>query len=232
MLTEYAKDWSSESNPIKEVDQARCIEKLKKIGKIRSYPKGGVVSRPGDSGEVCFVVLSGMITAQVIAEDGAENHYISHKAGNVLLDAQCLCEWTETAEFYAAEPSELIAIGRVNLLAAMEKDFEIALFFMGTLSRKFRWYVEHCRNLSMYSAMRRFCDLLLEMADNYGEKNGQELRLRKKVSQEELAKQLHVNRLTVIRCIKELREQGLVGSADGYICIRDLSALKVFKNRV
>ena len=169
------------------------------------------------------------MTAQVITEDGIENQYINHKSGNVLLEAQCFCEWIETATFYAAENTELLQLKRSDLIAAMERDFELALFFIGTLSMKFRWYVEHCRSLSMFSAIHRFCDLLEEMAESYGEKKDGKIKLRKKISQEELAKQLHVNRLTIIRCMKELRDHELLETEEGYISIPDLDALKNFR---
>ena len=222
--------WDPDAYPIKEVDPQRCIEKLKKIGAVRSFPKGAVISESGAVGKGCFIVLEGLVYAQVITADGSENQYINHKAGNIVLEAQCFCEWTEIANFITAEKTEVLYLRRADLLAAMEKDFELALFFIGTLSMKFRWYIEHCRNLSMFGALHRFCDLLIEIANSYGEEKGDKIKLRKKISQEELAKQLHVNRLTIIRCMKELRDKGLVGTEDGYLCFPDLGALKQFRN--
>jgi len=229
-FTHNDNDWDPEAYPIKEVDPKRCIEKLKLIGEIRSFPKGAVISESGTVGEGCFIVLEGIVKAQVITEDGTENQYINHKAGYALLEAQCFCEWTEVANFYTAESTKVLYLKRANLMAAIGKDPELALFFIGTLSVKFRWYIEHCRSLSMFGAMHRFCDLLIEMANSYGESKGDKIRLKKKISQEELAKQLHVNRLTIIRCMKELRDKGLVGTEDGYLSFPDLGALKKFRN--
>ena len=230
MSTQNESDWDSESYPIKEVDTERCIEKLKLIGEVRSYSKGAVVSQSGAKDPICFVVLEGSITAQVMTEDGKENQYISHRAGQALLEAQCFCEWVEVAEFSAAEHTKVLVLKRPELLAAIEKDPELSLFFIGTLSMKFRWYVEHCRNLCMFSAMRRLCDLLLEMAKSYGEIKGGNTILKKKISQEDMAKQLHVNRLTILRCMKELRDYGMVGTENGYYSFPDLNALKKFGN--
>ena len=224
--------WDHDVHPIKEVDPERCIEKLKQIGEIRSFPKGTEISKYGAEGEGCFIVLEGLVKAQVITEDGTENQYINHKAGYAVLEAQCFCEWGEVANFYTAEPTTVIFLKRVNLLAAMEKDFELSLFFIGTISSKFRWYIEHCRSLSMFGAMHRFCDLLIEMANSYGEAHDDKIRLKKRISQEELAKQLHVNRLTVMRCMKELRDKGLVETEDGFISFSDLAALYKFKDEV
>jgi len=234
MPTEIENDWDPGTYPVKEANPARCIEKLKLIGDIRSYPKGTTIVESGVNAGVCFIVLEGLVTAHVLAESGTENMYISHKAGYAVLEAQCFCEWTETAYFQAEEPTQVLVLKRAELLKAMEHDFELALFFIGTLSMKFRWYVEHARNLSAHGAMRRCCDLLIEMSNQYGEprRDADSVRIGKKISQEELAKKLHVNRLTVIRCMKELREKGLVETVEGHICIRDLKALKTFREEV
>ena len=220
--------WDPNTYPIKEVDPERCIEKLKGIGEILSYPKGATIVESGAHIDSCFIVLEGLATAHVLAESGAEHLYIGHNAGYAVLEAQCFCEWSETAYFQAEEPTKILVLKRAELLAAMERDFELALFFIGTLSIKFRWYVEHCRNLSAHGAMHRFCDLLIDMATRYGTPGEGGLRLNKKISQEELAMKMHVNRLTVIRCMKELRDNGLADTKDGYIFIRDMDELKSF----
>jgi len=232
MFSYNDRDWDPEAFPIKEADPKRCIEKLKLIGEVRSFSKGSIVSKSGEGGEGCFVVLEGAVTAQVITEDGIENQYINHKKGYILLEAQCFCEWTEVADFYASEDTETLFIKRADLMGAIEKDSELALYFIGSLSMKFRWYVEHCRNLSIYGAMHRLCTLLVEMAASYGEDKGDRIKLKKKIIQEDLAKQLHVNRLTIIRCMKELRDKGLIGTEDGHLTIPDLNALKEFRNEV
>ena len=224
--------WDPEVHPIKEVDTERCIEKLKQIGEIRTYPKGATISGPGAAEGGCFIILEGLVKAQVITEDGTENQYINHKAGYAALEAQCFCEWTENANFYTAENTKVIYLKRAVLFAAMEKDFELCLFFIGTLSMKFRWYIEHCRSMCIFGAMHRFCDLLIEMASKDGENKEGKTVLKKRVSQEELAMRLHVNRLTVIRCMKELRDKKLIGTENGRMYISDINALKKFKEEV
>ncbi|MCL2493488.1 MAG: Crp/Fnr family transcriptional regulator, partial [Clostridiales bacterium] len=223
MLTKNNDDWDPEVFPIKEVDPGRCIEKLRQIGEIRSYEKDELLVESEFSESVCFVVLEGLVIAQVLTEAGTENQYINHTAGYALLEAQCFCEWTENAQFQAKEPTTAVLLTRTDLLAAVEGDPELALFFLGTLSQKFRWYIEHARNLSAHSALRRYCDLLLKMVAHDSETVDGKLRVCKKISQEEIGKKLHVNRLTVIRCMKELRGKGLIETKeDGYICIPDI----------
>jgi|GEM_PF-3516598 len=228
-MAENDGGWDPETYPIREVDHARCIEKLKQIGEIKYYTKGESLTESGYSEDSCFIVLEGLVVAQVLTEAGSINQYINHKEGYPLLEAQCFCEWVEAAQFLAKEPTTALVLKRADLLAAMEKDFELSLFFIGTLSIKFRWYVEHARNLSAHSAMKRFCDLLINMGAHDSEMVEGKHRFRKRVSQEEIGKRLHVNRQTVIRCMKELRGKGLVEiEEDGFICIPDMDALKRF----
>ena len=232
MFTHDDSDWDLNIFPIKETDPKRCIEKLKQIGEIRFFPKGEIVSKSGGGRDGCFIVLEGSVRTQLVTEDGIANQYINHSAGYAVLEAQCFCEWIELADFYAIEDTETIYVKREDLLTAMENDFELALYFIGTLCVKFRWYAERYRNRIMFGAMHRFCDLLIKMAHDNGEKKDDKTQLKKKVSQEEFARQLHVNRLTIIRCMKELRERGLVGTEDGFLSFPDLNNLEKFRNEV
>ena len=232
MQTSDGGDWDPYIHPIKEVDTARCIEKLKKFGEVCSYAQGEPLAKPGEASGVCFIVLEGEVVAQVLTEAGAVNQYIAHKPGYTLLEAQCFCEWTEAAAFLAKEPTEALMLKRADLFKAIEGDSELALFFIGTLSQKFRWYVEHARNLSAHSALKRCCDLLLTLAEHDSGAVTGERRFCKRISQEEIGNRLHVNRLTVIRCMKDLRDRGFIEMNEKKICFPDIDALKRFRDTV
>lgn len=46
------------------------------------------------------------------------------------------------------------------------------------------------------------------------------------MSQEYISSVLGINRITIVRLMKELREQGLVEKRNGYYCIQDMGQLK------
>jgi CRP/FNR family transcriptional regulator len=221
---------NSTSFPIKEVNPERCIEKLKSVGEIKSYAKDAVVSAPGASGSRCFVVLEGSVQAQHHTVSGMENAYIAHGPGYAMLEAQCFCEWTETAYFRAMEPSMLLMLERRKLMEALKGDHELALFFIGTLSEKFRWYIDHARNLSAHSAMWRLCEQILSFADQYGKPHDGNILIDRKYSQQTLANMLHLNRITVVRYIKELKDMKLIEYVNGYLCVRDMAALSNYRD--
>jgi len=226
------RGYDTEKHPIKEVDPERCIEKLKKVGQVRAYAKGDVLAEPGRADLPAFIVLEGAVVAQYNTPSGEENVYITHEPGFALLEAQCFCEWSETAYFRATEPTRALAIERKALMRAVAEDPELALFFIGTLSMKFRWYIEHARHLSAYCAMWRLCDLLIHHAQTHGapQEDGTVL-ITKKLSQQLIGNMLHINRITVVRNFKELKEMGLVETDGGNVRIFDLPRLIEYRNQ-
>jgi len=217
-------------SPIREVNRARCIEKLTRVGEIKSYAKNAVVFAPDTTATSCFIVLEGSVQAQHHTVNGMENSYIAHTPGFAMLEAQCFCEWTETAYFRAMEPSMLLMLERRKLMEALKGDHELALFFIGTLSEKFRWYIDHARNLSAHSAMWRLCEQILSFADQYGKPHDGNILIDKKFSQQALANMLHLNRITVVRYLKELKELDLIEYVNGYLCVRDRQALTDYRD--
>lgn len=68
----------------------------------------------------------------------------------------------------------------------------------------------------------------LTFAERYGVDYDGKILIKEKLSQQMLANLLGVNRITMVRTIKELREMGLVEQVNGFYCIRDQQKIQAF----
>ncbi|MDR1815850.1 MAG: Ig-like domain-containing protein [Clostridiales Family XIII bacterium] len=218
--------------PIKEADPARCVEKLKAAGETRAFPKGAIVAHPGDSAPSCFLVLEGSVEAYTYTPAGAENVFMIHDAGYFFLEPQCLGEIPVMVYFRATEATVLLELPRDRLLFAMEEDFELAEYFIGILCEKFTWAIRHATDIATHGAMWRLCDLLVNLMNAHGEEQSDgSVVIRKRISQQTLSNMLHVNRVTVVRLIKDLKEAGILDSAHGTVRVFDREKLIRFRDR-
>jgi CRP/FNR family transcriptional regulator len=64
------------------------------------------------------------------------------------------------------------------------------------------------------------------MADCYGVNYDGKVLIQEKVSQQTIANNLHANRVTIARAIRDLKSLGLVEYINGYYCIRSIDKLK------
>ena len=78
--------------------------------------------------------------------------------------------------------------------------------------------------------MMKVCNLLLMFAERYGVPYDGKLLIKEKISQQMMANLLGVNRITMVRAIKELREMGFVDQVNGFYCIRDKERMRQYMN--
>lgn len=74
----------------------------------------------------------------------------------------------------------------------------------------------------------KVCNLLLTFAERYGVPYDGKTLIKEKISQQMMANLLGVNRITMVRAIKELREMGLIEQVNGFYCIRDKERMQKF----
>ena len=204
----------------------RGIGRLKELGIKRRLPGKFLLAQAGDKTKYCYVVTSGRIVSYEYSTCGEERINSVNEAESVLLEENLLFDYAVPVNVRTAVASEVVCIDRAALLQAIQEKPEIAIDIMQSLSMKLLSSVEQIRCLNEHSAMQKVCNLLLIFAERYGYPKGDTIVIREKLSQEYISSLLGINRITVVRVMKELREQGLVEKRSGYYCIQDVSQLK------
>ncbi len=204
----------------------RGVERLKELGMKKRLPREFLLAQERDKTEYCYVVTDGKMVSYEYSVGGEERIYSVYEAESVLLEENLLFDYAVPVNIRTTVATEVVCIDRIALLQAIQEDPEIAVDIMQSLSMKLLSSVEQIRCLNERSAMRKVCNLLLSFAKRYGYAKGDTIVIREKMSQEYISSLLGINRITVVRVMKELREQGLVEKRNGYYCIQDMGQLK------
>ena len=116
----------------------------------------------------------------------------------------------------------MICINRGSLLTAICEDSEIAVDLMQSLSMKTLSSMEQMRCMNELNAVRKVCNLFLILAERYGAADSGGIVIREKLSQEYISSLLGLNRITVVRVMKSLKEQGVIQRRNGCYWISDV----------
>jgi CRP/FNR family transcriptional regulator len=108
----------------------------------------------------------------------------------------------------------------------MSEDFNVVINIVKSISYKFLVAMEQIRESRCHEATWRFCSLLLMFAENYGIPYEDKILIKEKLSQKILSDILGVNRITVNRIIKKLKDIDLIVQINNYYCIYDTERLK------
>ena len=107
-----------------------------------------------------------------------------------------------------------------------KKDIDIVMDICRSLAGKFLSAMGQIRSGQQKSAEWKICRLLEIFMENYGQPYDGKILLAEKISQQMMADMLGMNRVTITRKFKELRELSLVEQINGYICVRSPEALR------
>ena len=92
--------------------------------------------------------------------------------------------------------------------------------------------MDQVREATQCSITRKACSLLPTVSERYGVDYDGKILIKEKISQQMLANLLGVDRITMVRTVKQLREDDLIGQVNGFYCIRDNQKLLDFMSSV
>ncbi len=203
-------------------------EKFSNLGKPVSFAKGEIVAQAGRHPTHCYYVLEGRMMAFEYTTTTGERYYNFNEAGSLVMEANILLERDTPVSFVAITDVKARAISREELLRALKEDDALALEIMPSLSYKFMAAMDQVREATQCNVAWKVCNLLLTFAERYGVPYDGKTLIKEKISQQMMANLLGVNRITMVRAIKELREMGLIEQVNGFYCIRDKERMQKF----
>jgi CRP-like cAMP-binding protein len=128
----------------------------------------------------------------------------------------------ETAE--AMEDCEVSMIPREDLLALLYRDRDVSIRFIKMLARDMKQKEQHLLELAYASVRQRVAQALLRVHQRFAKDDGNDLGVR--ISREDLASIVGTATESLIRCLTDLKEEGLVDTQGRDIRILDKARLE------
>lgn len=203
---------------------SRNPERLEKLGETHFYPKGHIFDFREQCPDAIYFIKKGRVLAYEDSYDGDHRIYNIMRSGSLFLEEYVLFPRPCPILFQAVADSELIKIDRCVLMRAFKSDIDIVLDILESVCSKFSSSMEAQRIGIKQDAEWKLCRMIISSFENYGKpyKNG--MILTEKISHQMMADLLGLNRVTVSRKYKKLRDLGLITQENGSICMPDIDA--------
>ena len=215
-----------ESSPAHMIYTDRAGGRLESLGTSIELPRGFLIHSAGDVPDSCYFIRRGRIMAFEFTASGEERVYNINEEGSLIFEASVLLGRPLSLNFKTMMRSVLIRISREDLLQAVVSDPDAAVDILCSVSEKFLEVNEQVRENACHSVRWKVCNLLMSYAQRFGVNYDSKVLINEKLSQQLMANLLHVNRVTVARVIRELRDLGLVELVNGFYCIRSVQQLR------
>ena len=208
------------------MDKARGLEALKDLSKdrkLRRIAKKEVLVHEGDELRTIPYIVKGKVRTFKINNDGKEFVTGLHGPGDfigymgLLENGRAM----ETAE--AMEECEIALVPREDLLALLYRDRDVSIRFIKMLAHDVKEKEQHLLQMAYASVRQRVAQALLRL---HGRFSGDGANLGVKISREDLATIVGTATESLIRCLTDLKDEGLIEAEGRDLRIVDRARLE------
>lgn len=194
---------------------------------MANFPKGKVIHRPDDPGDVLFILKQGRVRIFRLAPDGRELTLTELTAGTVFGEMSLFGQTMYGSYAEAIEDSVICVVNRETISRMLEKNPTIALRLAEILGRRLLEAENRLESVGLRDVPRRLANLLLELAN----RSDDQLKIDRRYTHEELAKMIGTSRESVTLALNDFRRRGWVSVADHHIAILEVGSLGEFAGK-
>ena len=191
-----------------------------------SLPRGRVVFNEGESGDSLYVVLSGKIKLSRRAPDGRENVLAVMGPSDQFGELSVFDPGPRTATATAVTDVKLARMPQTVLRPWIEAHPEVGKRLLHVLARRLRRTNDSVADLIFTDVPGRVAKALLQMADRFGSRDSDGLRVRHDLTQEELAQLVGASRETVNKALADFASRGWLRLEPRSVVIMEVDRLK------
>ncbi|MCA9916662.1 MAG: Crp/Fnr family transcriptional regulator [Anaerolineales bacterium] len=195
--------------------------------KPRKFAQGEIIFREGDPGQVLYLVQSGQVRIYVNGLAGSETSVILFgRPGDMFGELAVIDGLPRSATAVALDETLLYTISRESFRLHMQRFPQLALSFMKELTHRVRYNTRQMDSLASLPVSQRLARKLLELAQDYGRIEADNVIIDMTLTQANLASLIGATRESTNKILRDFRERCLIWFEYGRITILDADALR------
>ncbi|MDR0269699.1 Crp/Fnr family transcriptional regulator [Paenibacillus sp.] len=202
------------------------LDRLMVTMKDRIVPESSHLFWEGDISDKLYYVKRGRIKLTKSTDEGKELILYMYQAGDMVGQADPFFSPKHSFTAEVIEESEIGVIDQKDLEVLICQHCDFAIDFMKWMGIHHRLTQTKFRDLMMYGKPGALCSTLIRLSNTYGEKNGENILIHKKITHTDLSNMIGATRESVNRMLSDLRKKDAVEYENGMIVIKDLEMLQ------
>lgn len=198
---------------------------LRAVGQWRRWRRGATLFFEGDHSDTVLVLEIGRVKLVRTDETGEDDVLAIFGKGDLLGELAALDGKPRSATAVALDDVEAFVIPADAFRAAMVRQPAVASALLSTVSERLRTAGEARVEMARADTQRRVARRLVELAERFGEEDGDAIRIDLSLSQEELAGWAGASREAVVKALKTMRDRGMIETKRREIIVLDLDRL-------
>ncbi|HEY6431917.1 MAG TPA: Crp/Fnr family transcriptional regulator [Acetobacteraceae bacterium] len=201
------------------------IEAVLARAALQRFARNDTIMRRGDPATGMVVILQGRVRISITSAEGQETSLGVLGKGEVVGEMALLDGGERSADVTALDDGVLLLIQRGDFLPLLQASAGLCLRLMHVLCDRLRDTNRAVEEIATLALSERLGRLLLRLANSYGSRRENELRLELRLSQKDLGTLVGASREKVNRQIRLWEQNGALVHERGYMLIRKPEAL-------
>lgn len=202
------------------------LEAIDRLSLTKKCSKDTIILLEDEEGDTLFVITKGKVKVSTFSEGGKELIFTILGGGDFFGDMSLLDGRPRSATVISIEDTEMKMIRRSDFHILIEKHPKIALRLLEALTLRLRRTDERLESLALLDVTGRIAGVLLQLAEEQGEKSNHSVRIKYRPTHQELANMVGTTRETVTRVLKQLENKDYITIDGKEIIIHNTSIFK------
>ncbi len=202
-----------------------AAEALASMLEYADYTRGEQVFAEGEQGDTLFIVLTGKVKIGRRAADGRENMLSVMGPSDMFGELSLFDPGPRTASATVVTESRLASLAHTSLRPWLSDRPEIAEQLLRVLARRLRRTNDALADLIFTDVPGRVAKALLELAERFGTREGDGVRVHHDLTQEEMAQLVGASRETVNKALADFASRGWMRVDSRAVTILDADRL-------
>lgn len=184
------------------------LEQIAAVASLKSLDKGEYLFHEGDPAQGFYVVQRGAVNVHRVNAAGKEQVIHVFRAGDSFAEVALASATGYPADARAIEPTQVLLVQKVGILALLKRQPELALRMLGSMSSHLRVLVGQLEDLTLKDVETRLANWLVKRCPE--PRSEKPVNIELKMTKRVLAAELGTVSETFSRTLAKFREQKLL----------------------
>lgn len=205
------------------------LKAVSRLLRARRFTKRSILMYEGDHSDALFIIKEGSVAVTRMSSEGKETILSILKEGDVFGEMGVIDEAPRSATVTLLRDGVVLVLQRDDFFALLEKRPQLNRAVISALVARLRATNQATQLRSHLNVKARVADLLLMLADNFGEPAANGRRLNIKLTHQQLANMVGTTRETMNRMLTEFWDAKLIDMSGSYMVICDPISLAAMR---
>jgi len=202
------------------------IDELRRRGRRRHWPRGAALFTEGAPSDVVIILLSGRVKVYSLTEFGGEVVLALRGPGALLGDLAAIDGRPRSASVTALEPVDALVLTAPAFIDYLETTPRVTVVLLRMLTGRLRDADRKRVEFGAHDTAGRVARRLVELAERFGERAEDGVRITVPFTQDALAGWVGSSREAATKALSRLRARGYIHTQRRTITVLDLDALR------